>query len=151
MTGVSRTRRIGEQLKQEISLLIRKEVRDARAVMVSVTMVDVVRDLSQAKVLVTYLGPLEDRLEVMQALKDQAGTIRSALGKLLRLRTIPKLFFIYDEQLEKASALSNLINQAVAKDAQVAKARGDIDLDPVINQDIDQDINIDANLSKSSE
>lgn len=124
MADVSRTRRIGEQLKQEIALKIRTEVKDPRAPMISVTVVDVVRDLSQAKVLVTYLGPVEHRLEIMEALKNAAGSIRTALGKTLRLRTIPKLYFSYDEQLEKSTALSALISQAVAKDSEIAKARG---------------------------
>lgn len=116
MSNVPRTRRIDEQLKQELSLLIRKEIGDARIMMVSITLVRVVRDLSQAKVLVTYLGPKEERDEIVALLNEYAPVFQRMLGKVLKLRKIPKFEFAYDEQLEKGNELSALITEAIQED-----------------------------------
>lgn len=116
MSNVPRTRRIDEQLKQELSLLIRKEIGDARIMMVSITLVRVVRDLSQAKVLVTYLGPKEERDEMIALLNEYAPVFQRMLGKVLKLRKIPKFEFAYDEQLEKGNELSALITEAIQED-----------------------------------
>jgi len=116
MANISRTRRIDEQLKQELSLLIRKEIGDARIMMISITFVKVVRDLSQAKVLVTYLGPVEERPAMIDLLNEHASIFQRMLGKVLKLRKIPKFEFAYDEQLEKGNELSALITEAIQED-----------------------------------
>lgn len=116
----SRLKRVDEQLKQELSLLIRQEIFDPRASMISVTLVDTVRDYSQAKVYVTYLGPKEERDEIIEMLESYAGEFRRQLGKTLRLRTIPKFFFIYDDLLEKSNELSLLISEAIRDDERKA-------------------------------
>jgi len=116
MANISRTRRIDEQLKQELSMLIRKEIGDSRIMMISITFVKVVRDLSQAKVLVTYLGPREERDEMIDLLNEYASMFQRMLGKVLKLRKIPKFEFEYDEQLEKGNELSALITEAIQED-----------------------------------
>ena len=121
MANISRTRRIDEQLKQELSLLIRKEIGDSRIMMISITFVKVVRDLSQAKVLVTYLGPKEDRKEMIDLLNEYAPMFQRMLGKILKLRKIPKFEFAYDEQLEKGNELSALITEAIQEDEAKSK------------------------------
>ncbi len=123
MANISRTRRIDEQLKQELSTLIRREVGDSRAMMISITLVKVVRDLSQAKVLVTYLGPNEERKEMVGVLNEHASTFQRMLGKILKLRKIPKFEFAYDEQLEKGNELSALITEAIQEDEAKNKER----------------------------
>lgn len=120
MADYSRTKRIDEQLKQELSLLIRKEIGDPRAMMISITLVNVVRDLSQAKVLVTYLGPKEERDEMVALLNEYAPTFQRQLGKILKLRKIPKFEFAYDIQLERGNELSALITEAVHEDEEKA-------------------------------
>ncbi len=120
MADYSRTKRIDEQLKQELSLLIRKEIGDPRAMMISITLVNVVRDLSQAKVLVTYLGPKEERDEMVDLLNEYAPTFQRQLGKILKLRKIPKFEFAYDIQLERGNELSALITEAVHEDEEKA-------------------------------
>lgn len=121
MTNVPRTRRIDEQLKQELSLLMRKEISDPRAMMISITLVKVVRDLSQAKVLVTYLGPAEERDEMIALLNEYGSTFQRMLGKILKLRKIPKFEFVYDELLEKGNELSALITEAIQEDEAKSK------------------------------
>ncbi len=117
----SRLKRINEQLRQELSLLIRKDISDPRALMVSVTLVEMVRDYSQAKVFVTYLGPEEERKEIIALLHEYAQEFRRQLGKILRLRTIPRFHFVYDDLLEKSNAITSLIHEAIRTDEKKAE------------------------------
>ena len=121
MSNNSRLKRIDEQLRQELSMLIRKEISDSRASMVSITLVETVRDFSHAKVYVTYLGPEEERGEIIDLLHEYAQEFRRQLGKILRLRTIPRFHFIYDDLLEKSNAMTSLITEAIRSDEQKAE------------------------------
>ena len=112
----SRTRRIGEQLKRELAELIRSETDDPRLLMVSITSVDVTRDMAYATVYITLLGEPEQRASVLASLNHHAANFRRILGKQLHVRTIPKLTFVYDEVIERGAALSKLIDDAVQSD-----------------------------------
>ncbi len=125
MSNNSRLKRINEQLRQELSLLIRKDMSDPRAMMVSITLVETVRDFSQAKVYVTYLGPEEERGEIIDLLHDYGPEFRRQLGKILRLRTIPRFHFVYDDLLEKSNAITSLITEAIRSDEMKAESRTD--------------------------
>lgn len=113
-----RTRRIAEQLKRELAGLLRSEADDPRLALVSITSVVVSRDLAHAKVYVTLLGYEDQRSEVVEALNCLAPELRRLLGRILRLRVIPRLVFYYDEVIEHGAALSALIDRAVAADRQ---------------------------------
>ncbi|MCB1770674.1 MAG: 30S ribosome-binding factor RbfA [Candidatus Competibacteraceae bacterium] len=117
MKTIPRTRRIGEQLRRELAELIRDELRDPRLTLVSMTSVEVSRDLAQARVYVTLLGDPAERVERVAELNRAAPILRRELGRRMRLRTIPKLEFRYDEVVEHGAHLSALIDAAVAADA----------------------------------
>ena len=75
-----RTRRIGEQIRRDLAPLIRDEISDdPRMVMVSITGVEVTRDLAQAKVYITILGSIADRAEVVARLNQAAPLLRREL------------------------------------------------------------------------
>jgi ribosome-binding factor A len=107
---------VGEQIRRELADLIRTEIRDPRMVMVSITAVDVTRDLSQAKVYVTILGHSGERGEMVDALNQAASLLRRELGRRMHIRTVPRMQFIYDEVVERGARLSSLIADAVAAD-----------------------------------
>lgn len=102
-------------------MLIRQEIHDPRALMVSITLVETVRDFSQAKVYITYLGPTEERDEIIDLLHQYGGEFRRQLGKILRLRTIPKFHFVYDDLLERSNKISSLISEAIRSDEAKAE------------------------------
>jgi ribosome-binding factor A len=112
----SRTRRIGEQLRRDLAQLIRAEIQDPRMAMVSITAVDVTRDLSQAKVYVTILGDPAERAHIVGALNHASGMLRRELGRRMHIRTVPRMLFLYDEVVEKGAHLSSLISEVVAAD-----------------------------------
>lgn len=124
-----RTRRVGEQLKRELAELLRSEADDPRLALVSITSVQLSRDLAHAKVYVTLLGYEDQRPEVVDALNRLAPELRRLLGRILRLRVVPRLVFYYDEVIERGAALSALIDQAVTADQR--RGRSDDDSEAV--------------------
>ena len=115
----SRTQRIGDQMQRELSLLIQREIKDPRLGMVSITGVQVVRDLSHAKVFITVMGKEDSAQEIernLEILNEAAGFLRMLLGKSMKLRTIPQLHFCYDASIRRGVELSALIERAVAED-----------------------------------
>lgn len=115
----SRTQRIGDQMQRELALLIQREIKDPRLGLVTITGVDVARDLSHAKVFITVMGQ-DDNAEVIKQntsiLNDAAGFLRMHLGKVMKLRTVPQLHFSYDASIRRGAELSALIERAVAED-----------------------------------
>ncbi|HXH02988.1 MAG TPA: 30S ribosome-binding factor RbfA [Candidatus Competibacteraceae bacterium] len=119
-----RTRRVGEQMRRDLAQLIRDEVRDPRTSLVSITSVEVSRDLAHAKVFVTYLGDAAERRGVLEALNQTAARLRQILGRDMHIRTVPRLQFVYDDSIERGSRLTALINAAVAADTERRRDEG---------------------------
>jgi ribosome-binding factor A len=112
-----RTHRIGEQLQRELAGLIRSELNDPRIGMVTVSAVEVTRDLAHAKVFVAVLGADAEQIEAsLDALGSAAGYLRKLLGQQLKLRTIPALHFHYDDSFDRGARLTQLINEAISRD-----------------------------------
>lgn len=131
-----RVQRIADLIQRELAMLLQLEVNDPRIGMVSITGVEVSRDLAHARVFVTVMnsgvrggeadaalpeGALDQREieENVKALNRAAGYLRSLLSKRLRLRTTPKLQFIYDASIVRGNRLSALIDDAVAADQEL--------------------------------
>lgn len=109
----SRSSRLAEQIQRDLSDLIRLEMRDPRVGMVTVTQVEVSRDLSHAKVFVTSLAAEAQREDCVRGLQRAAGFLRSRLAQSIKARTVPELHFVYDESVERGIRLSRLIDEAV--------------------------------------
>jgi len=116
----SRTQRIGDQMQRELAQLIRREIKDPRVGLVTITAVEVSRDVGHAKVFITVMGPdsAEDIAQNIKVLNDAAGFLRMQLGKAMKLRSVPQLHFHYDESVLRGAHLSALIERAVAEDGQ---------------------------------
>lgn len=112
-----RHQRVGDQIQRELAQLIRTEVKDPRlSAMLTVAEVRVSPDLSQARVFITVLEDDEAGEQTVAVLNGASGFLRKQLGRLLRLRVIPRLHFIYDTTAEEGERLASLIDQAVAAD-----------------------------------
>jgi ribosome-binding factor A len=110
-----RSRRIAQQIQQTLSELIRREVRDPRLGMITLTEVRVSKDLSYAKVFFSVLGAQPQQA---QEILEAAGPIlRGPLGRALGIRHSPELRFVHDELIESGARLSELIHKAVKDDA----------------------------------
>ncbi len=114
-----RTDRVSEQLQREVAQVIQLELKDPRLGMVTVSSVDISRDLYYATVFVTFLGIDEDKKSIQQAieiLNQAAGFVRSQLGKRMKMRIVPQIKFDFDYSIARGSELSALIKQARDKD-----------------------------------
>ena len=112
----TRAERVSDAVQQELAVLIRDEVRDPRVGMVSVTDVDVSRDLAYAKIHVTFVGDHSQKEidEAMAALNGASGYLRKLLAGSIKLRITPKLTFLFDESGRRGQHLSALIDYAIS-------------------------------------
>ncbi len=114
----SRTQRVADQVQRELAQIIQLEMKDPRLGLVTVSAVDVSRDLAFADIYVSFLGvdeqqSIETSLEV---LNHASGFLRSQLARAIKLRFTPQLRFYYDSSLRRGQYLSSLIEQAVEQD-----------------------------------
>ncbi len=122
----SRTERIADFLQQELAKLLLHSVRDPRTEFVSITAVEVSRDLRYAKVFFTKLG-LEDAKsaeDVTRVLDKAAGFLRSEVSRDSTLRTVPKLTFKFDESVGRGRHMEALLGKARVSDSQNQDASG---------------------------
>ncbi len=113
MPRYQRTDRINEQLRQEISLLVRDQVRDPRVGLVTVTAVETSPELDHAKVYVSVMGDDAEKEEALQGLRSAAAFIRGQLGRRLHMRRIPEIHFQYDRVLAEASRIESLLREVL--------------------------------------
>lgn len=113
----SRPQRVAQQVQKEVAMILQREIRDSRLGLVTVSSVDVSRDLAYAKIFVTFLDDSEEGVkEGLTALDEAKPYVRLLLGKAMRLRVVPELRFAYDKSLVEGIRMSNLASQAVHED-----------------------------------
>jgi ribosome-binding factor A len=117
----ARTQRVADYLQRELAALIQHEVRDPRVGMVSITGVDVSRDLGHAKVYYTVMGSdsSEDACESTEALNKAAGFLRSQLSRDSSMRSVPQLRFYFDSSVGRGRDLEELIRRAADADREL--------------------------------
>ena len=103
-----RTDRVSAQLRRELGTLVREAVREHGLPSVSVSDVEVTRDLAHAKVFVTALQA-ERSKEAVKALKELSRELRFQLGKAMKLRHVPELHFHYDDSVDRGERIDNLL------------------------------------------
>lgn len=121
----SRSQRVAQQVQKEIAQILQRDVRDPRIGMVTVSGVEVSRDLAYAKVFVTFFSIGDQTSEgALAALIESKSYIRSLLGKAMRLRITPEITFCFDQSLTEGMRISNLVTKTVKSDE---KRRIDVD------------------------
>ena len=113
-----RARRVEEQLKRLLADLIRREVKDPRVGLVTITSAEVSRDLTHAKVFFTPFAGVGNAEAALEALRHASGYLRHQVRNLMRLRVAPELDFHIDDSVERGARLSTLIHDAVESDRQ---------------------------------
>lgn len=117
-----RIEKIQELMKQEISRIILQELKDPRIGFVTVTQVEITRDLSSAKVFVSIMGNDEQIAKSWAGLNSSLGFIRREVGHRIRLRVTPELKFVLDKSLDYSDHIQKLLlqieKQEHSKDAE---------------------------------
>lgn len=122
----ARTDRVAQEIQKEVAMIIQREVKDPRLGMVTVSAVEITRDLAYAKIFVTFFtleGQNVDKS--VEILNEAAGFIRSLLAKRIKARIMPELRFVYDKSMVEGVRMTNLVNQAVESDKKNADKRDD--------------------------
>lgn len=102
--------RMDQILKKEISRILQFELKNPKLGFVTVTDVECTRDMSQAKVYVSFLGRQERNDAGMKVLRSAKGFIRSTLAKNIKARKMPDLIFVQDTSLEQGRKIEGILS-----------------------------------------
>lgn len=133
MTGGDprRAERVAEGIRTEVAMFLRDGAKDPRLRgMVTVTGVDVTRDLRHAKVYVSVLGSDKERADTYEGLASVAHHLRGTIGRALRLRAAPEIEFKIDESIAHAARIEALLAQ--------------VRVEPVVEGETDSDAQADG-------
>ena len=110
-----RVEKLQELMKQEISQIILRELKDPRIGFVTVTQVEVTRDLREAKVYVSLMGNEQQAKDCWNGLQSSLGYIRKEIGQRIRLRFTPELKLVVDKSLDYSEHIQKLL-QSIQND-----------------------------------
>ncbi|WP_096086075.1 30S ribosome-binding factor RbfA [Agaribacterium haliotis] len=113
-----RADRVSDALQRSIAEILRAELRDPRIGMPNINAVKVPNDLTSAKVYTTFIGLYEqkDIDAAIDVLNEAAPYIRTQVAKDVKMRVVPRIFFVYDKVAVEGQILSHKIDQAIAAD-----------------------------------
>ena len=104
-----RVEKLQELIKQEVSKMLLRELKDPRIGFVTVTQVDVTGDLREAKIYVSIMGGEDQARESWTGLQSALGFIRREIGKRIRLRFTPEISFALDKSLDYSAHIQALL------------------------------------------
>jgi ribosome-binding factor A len=105
-----RTDRIAHLIQREIGNVILKELTDVRIGFVTISRVEVTTDLAFAKVYISVLGSDKEKRDSMAGLAHSASYLRTHLSKVLQMRTVPRLTFVEDKNLDHGFRINQILN-----------------------------------------
>jgi ribosome-binding factor A len=118
-----RSDRVAGSLRRELAQIIQVEMKDPEVGFISLSDVEVTRDLAHAKVFVTVFEH-EKAESSIRALNQAAGFLRSRLGQAMRIRSVPELHFHHDASVETGRRMDELIDTAVSSDRNATNDDG---------------------------
>lgn len=104
-----RIQRLAERIKEELSDILQRELKDPRLGFVSITDVELTRDLQVAKVYVSVLGSEEERETSLETLQRAKGFLRTEIGRRIQMRHVPDLLFKFDTSIEHGARVHELL------------------------------------------
>lgn len=117
-----RVERVNHLIRQEISLLLERQVKDPRlGGFVTVTEVHTSPDLKYARVFVSQIGNEGEKQKILKALAAASGFLRGELSRNLKLRHIPELAFEWDDSIERGAHILELIDQVRREETSQSK------------------------------
>ena len=109
MAQGSRPERVGDQIREELSVLLARQVHDPGIGFLTITRVKVTPDLQQARVYYTTIGDAKGRQETAKALGRATPFLRRQIGSRIRLKNVPILEFFYDESIERQDRIEKIM------------------------------------------
>ncbi|MFC5753477.1 30S ribosome-binding factor RbfA [Actinomadura rugatobispora] len=122
MVDAARARKLADRIQQIVAEMLERRIKDPRLGFVTVTDARITNDLRDATVYYTVYGSDSERAETAAALESAKGVIRTEVGRKTGVRHTPSLTFVADSVAQNAAHIDDLLAQARARDAEVAKA-----------------------------
>ena len=113
-----RIERINETIKEILSELLLRAIKDPRVGMVTITAVRVSSDLSSAKVHYSVMGDEVEKAETEKGMRSAKNFMRTAVANQLKLRSAPELIFVYDDSLDKSFAIEEALKKTKSEPAR---------------------------------
>lgn len=110
MATKARARKVAERIQEELADILMRNVADPRLAMVTITAVDVDRELAYAQIYVVASGDDERMDEVLAGLEGAQGYLRSQLAARIQLRSFPQLRFLWDASHERGARIEELLD-----------------------------------------
>ena len=110
-----RPERLAEAIKKEVSDLLREELKDPRIGFVTITSVEVSKDLRYANIYASVLGDSAGQKATIEVLQKAQGFVRGELGRRIRLRYTPEITFKLDQSISRGSKLIALMEEVKEK------------------------------------
>ncbi len=111
--------RIAARIKERVAYALEFEVSDPRSGFVTITEVEVSKDISIARISYSVLGTPADRTKVARMLEGARGFLQSKIARVLKTRRVPRIVWTYDESIEYAANMDKLIRDAKRRDAEI--------------------------------
>lgn len=112
MADARRADRVAEAIRTEIATFLSEGAKDPRLVgLVTITAVEVTRDLRHARLFISVMGSDSERAATLEALESMKGHLRTRLAKSMRLRVAPDIAFKVDESVARAARIESLLAQ----------------------------------------
>lgn len=113
----ARSDRVAQTINRQLAIIMRNKVKDERVSSLTITEVEVTKDLRQAKVFLTSMADEQlDINETMTAVENASGFIRGKLASVIDMRHCPNLVFVYDNSISEGAKMSALIDKALNRD-----------------------------------
>ncbi len=107
----TRTEKLRQLLKEEVSDILRREIKDPRLGFFTVIDAEITSDLQHAKVFVSILGTEEERKQSMEVLKHAQHFVRQEFGKRVRMKTLPDIQFRLDDTVDRGVRILELLEE----------------------------------------
>jgi ribosome-binding factor A len=106
-----RPTRVGEQIREDLTELLAREVHDPGIGFLTITRVQVTSDLQIARIYYTTLGDAPARKQTSRALERATPFLRRQLGRRLRLKRVPEIHFQFDENVERLDRVERILQE----------------------------------------
>jgi len=123
--GTQRPERVQEALRQELSKIVQNDIKDPRLGFLTITKVELTKDLRYAKVYFSVLGESKDKHLALKGLNSAKGYIKSLLSDRIKLRFMPEIAFRIDESLEHTKAIYDILDKLKKEKGNEKGDRGD--------------------------
>ena len=134
-----RLQRIQDQIREVMTILLETKVNDPRVAGAYITDVTVDRELDFANIYVSSLVGEEQAAEILDGLRSAAGFLRYELGRVVKLRVMPKLRFYWDDTPEKADRIESLLAEIQAE--RLSNAKEETEIEETNNEEMDDEGN----------